>query len=229
MASTERGKNSSGLNAKSMAYSEQAEVASLKIPQCLTTSVAFYTTFALRKFRRNFYYFSLALVERAPGLPAQIQTLDAYKALLASLDLLKQELTVKGCLQWQEIVHSLKIENITVYTFLPHCATVLKAFLAMDRFLIPAYAAYKAGNISKTELDDINNQVKACFDVFRDSLEKIMGSHQVKSDGGSNPKPSAHLQNPCTALTSAKISDTLRPGPSLVIDIAIARQNRSST
>jgi hypothetical protein len=174
MASTESDKNWEDLPYTMMVKFEQANEASTRIAKAMQTTVSFYTPFARRKLKKNFYYLSLALVERARNLPDQIETLVAYEVFSASLKKLKQEPALKDYLEWEEIIHELQCEEVKLILLLPRCTSVLRTFQSMDKFLKPVYAAFGTKKISKDELDVIKNLVEVSFDTFKGTLNEMM-------------------------------------------------------
>ena len=184
MASTVSDKNLEDLPYTMMVKFEQANEASTRIAKAMQATVPIYTPLARRKLKKNFYYLSLALVERARDLPDQFHALAAYEFLSASLKKLKQELALKGYLEWEEITHELQYEEVKLIVLLPHCTSVLRTFQAMDKFLIPVYAAFGAEKISRDELEAIKNLVEVSFDTFKRTLNEMMRRPKVRSTFG---------------------------------------------
>lgn len=182
MAAIDSNHNPAPVEITKLVCSDQAKAAAVILNFCATTQLSFYTPLARRKFEKNFYYLSLKLVELAKDLSPKAS--DAQDVFLSSLDKLKQELTLKGYPQWLEIVHSMNEEVLVVIILTARCTRLQRSFSAMDRFLLPIYAASFAKKISKAEFDAIKNQVEAIFDCLKHSLEGLPshskgGKHRI--------------------------------------------------
>lgn len=171
MAAIDSNNNPPPLEITKMVYSEQAKAAAVILNFCAITQLSFYTPHARRKFEKNFYYLSLKLVGLAKGLSPKV--LDAHDVFLSSLDKLKQELTLTGYPQWLDIAHTLQEEVLVVIVLTARCTRLLRTLLAMDKFLLPVYAAYIGQRISKEEFDTIKNQMTVLFDDLKHSLKEL--------------------------------------------------------
>ena len=89
-------------------------------------------------------------------------------------------ITLEDYPRWQEIIACLKKEDLVVIILGFQCALLLRTFSAMDRFLTPVYTAFIEEKISKTQFDDIRNQVEVIFHVYRSSLNEMLGLPRVR-------------------------------------------------
>ena len=129
--------------------------------------VPFFTTFACRLFKSNYYYMSLKLLhsEPYPGLVRRLG--DAQSEFIAGLQALQMEGLMKAYPCWQEMGNTLSETTLVdVRHINPECRNLKKTFRTLDTFLIPVYVAQTHKLIADAESKIIAGKVKVLYDTM---------------------------------------------------------------
>ena len=129
--------------------------------------VLFFTTFACRLFKSNYYYLSLKLLhsELHPELVRRLG--EAQREFIAGLRVLQMESLMKPYPSWQEMGNSLsETRLVDVRHINPECRNLNKTFRTLDTFLIPVYVAQTHKLIADAESTIIAGKVKVLYDTM---------------------------------------------------------------
>ena len=132
-----------------------------------TADVSFFTTFACRLFRSNYYYFSLKLLHSGVD-PGRLQGLrDAQSKFVNGLQALTTEDSMKAYATWAAIGNALReIRVVDVRHLARECRNLAKTFRTLDEFMIPVYVAQTHQMISSIESKMIAEKVKSLYDTM---------------------------------------------------------------
>ena len=142
----------------------------------------FFTTFACRLFKSNFYYMSLKLLHCGsdPGLVKVLR--NAQTEFANGLGLLRKEPTMEAYSAWKASGNTLhEIRLVDVKYIAPECRGLATTFRTLDEFLIPVYVAQTHQMISGVESKMITDKVKILYDtMLRRFSEQVSGASDVE-------------------------------------------------
>ena len=125
-----------------------------------TAAVSFFTAYAYRLFRKNFYFLSVKIFDKRDDAKSMDRLATARQEFLAGIEAL-----AKNYAAWHDLENTLTRRQFNdIVELSPACTQLRQAFIKMDRFLIPPYLARTGGLITQTELvlitDDVDKLVK---------------------------------------------------------------------
>ena len=161
-----------------MASSNQIEAVVNRPILSAQAVAAFHTPLIRRKFRKNFYRWSLRLME----LEAQVRNNAALHqaCFCKSLDELRQQLEPQGYTQWCDIKPKPTHEDLLVILSSPASVTLKRTFETADRFMSPIYCAFFAEKVSKDEFERLKSQVELRFETLRQSLDELLTHSKIR-------------------------------------------------
>lgn len=130
----------------------------------VTADVSFFTTFACRLFKSNYYYLSIKLLHcgSEPGLVRGLK--DAQNEFITGLRILGTEGPMKAYPAWTQIGNTLReIRLVDVRYIAPGCRYLAETFRTLDAYLIPVYLAQTHKLISGSESKVIADKVKVLY------------------------------------------------------------------
>lgn len=125
-----------------------------------TAAVSFFTAYAYRLFRKNFYFLSVKIFDKRDDAKSMDRLAGAQHDFLAGIQALAKDYAA-----WHDLENTLARRQFSdIVELSPACTQLRQAFIKVDRFLIPPYLARTGGLITQTELvlitDDVDKLVK---------------------------------------------------------------------
>ncbi len=125
-----------------------------------TAAASFFTAYAYRLFRRNFYFLSVKIFDKRDDAKRMDRLAGAQHDFLAGIEALAQDYA-----QWRCLHNTLATRQFNdIVELSPECTQLRQTFTKLDKALIPPYLARTSGLITQTELalitDDVDKLVK---------------------------------------------------------------------
>ena len=142
-----------------------------------TAAVSFFTAYAYRLFRKNYYFLSLKIFDRSTDAKSMDRLATAQQDFLAGVEAL-----AKDYAQWLCLDNTLARRQFSdIVELSPACTHLRQAFIKMDRFLIPPYLARTGGLIAQPELalitEGVGRLVKELLVSIDDKRSAAVGAH----------------------------------------------------
>jgi hypothetical protein len=133
---------------------------------------SFFTSWARRKFRKNFNRWSLKFSECGKHLPSEVSAelsnfVGSLKKIVSEQSSRKPEKSVNH-------VSELESKVVVLAVLSPGSASLLRFFKEADRCLFPVYLSHLRDEISKDEFEQVKAQVETHFKILSDSIDAIL-------------------------------------------------------
>ena len=120
-----------------------------------STNFSFFTAYARRAFRKNFYFLSVKIFDKRNDPRAMDRIAAAQKDVLTVIEALSKK---HG--QWLHLENTLVEKQFTnIVEICPECTRLRQTFMKLDQFLVVPYLSKIAGVLSQPELDKIMDEV----------------------------------------------------------------------
>ena len=120
-----------------------------------TAAVSFFTAYAHRLFRKDFYFLSLKILAKKGDAKSMDRLATARQEFLAGIEAL-----AKNYAAWHDLENTLARRQFSdIVELSPACTQLRQTFTKLDKALIPPYLARTGGLITQTELALITSDV----------------------------------------------------------------------
>ena len=133
----------------------------------VTADMSFFTTFACRLFKSDYYYLSLKLLHRGSDIELVRKLGNAQNDFINRLQVLQTEEPLKAYSAWTEMENSLReIKLVNVRHISAECMKLTKTFETFDAFFIPVFVAQSQKLIPAAQSKMIADKVKILYDAM---------------------------------------------------------------
>ena len=120
-----------------------------------TAAVSFFTAYAHRLFRKNFYFLSVKIFDKRDDAKSMDRLAGVQHDFLAGIEALAKDYAA-----WHDPENTLARRQFSdIVELSPACTQLRQTFTKLDKALIPPYLARTGGLITQTELALITSDV----------------------------------------------------------------------